>query len=171
MDNQTAPYWISFSKRSPEIKLKVEEIFRSYAIKELCSSAEELYDDMEWGKLNQADLYRGLVESSRRQKCLTLNEMTSIIPPPVSTVVEPGYSEDDFDDTTLVDLLPNDVEGKSLSWFVAHPPSQEIGRKASDIIDQRILDLYVTHVNETGETYFPQLESQLRAYYEMIANQ
>lgn len=171
MASQTAPHWISFSKRSPEVKLKVEEIFRSYANKELCTSAEELYDDMEWGKLNQADLYRGLIESSRQHKCLTFKEMSDIIPPPVSADIQPGHSEDDFDDTTLVDLVPNDVEGKSLSWFVAHPPSQEIGYKASDIIDQRILDLYVTHVNETGETYFPQLESQLRAYYEMIANQ
>jgi hypothetical protein len=126
---------------------------------------------MEWGKLSQADLYRGLIESSRRQKCQTFSEMVSIIPPAVSNDVQPGYSEEEFDDTTLVDLVPNDVEGKSLSWFVAHPPSQEIGIKASDIIDQRILDLYVTHVNETGETYFPQLESQLRAYYEMIGNQ
>jgi hypothetical protein len=171
MTNQTAPHWISFSKRSPEVKLKIEEIFRAHANKELCTSAEELYDDMEWGKLSQADLYRGLIESSRRQKCLTFSEMVSIIPPAVSNDVQPGYSEEEFDDTTLVDLVPNDVEGKSLSWFVAHPPSQEIGIKASDIIDQRILDLYVTHVNETGETYFPQLESQLRAYYEMIGNQ
>lgn len=171
MTNQTAPHWISFSERSPEVKLKIEEIFRAHANKELCTSAEELYDDMEWGKLSQADLYRGLTESSRRQKCLTFSEMVSIIPPAVSNDVQPGYSEEEFDDTTLVDLVPNDVEGKSLSWFVAHPPSQEIGIKASDIIDQRILDLYVTHVNETGETYFPQLESQLRAYYEMIGNQ
>jgi hypothetical protein len=171
MANQTAPHWISFSKRSPEIKRKVEEIFGSYANKELYRSAEELYDDMEWGKLNQADLYRGLIESSRQHKCLTFNEMIDIIPPPVPEDVQPGYIEDEFDDTTLVDLAPNDVEGKSLSWFVAHPPTQEIGFKASDVIDQRILDLYVTHVNETGETYFPQLESQLRAYYEMIANQ
>jgi hypothetical protein len=171
MTNETAPHWISFSKRSPEVKLKTEEIFRAYANKELCTSAEELYNDMEWGKLNQADLYRGLIESSRLQKCLTFSEMISIIPPPISTGIQPGYSEDEFDDTTLVDLVPNDVEGKSLSWFVAHPPSQDIGIKASDIIDGRILDLYVTHVNETGETYFPQLESQLRAYYEMIANQ
>lgn len=153
------------------MKLKIEEIFRAHANKELCTSAEELYDDMEWGNLSQADLYRGLIESSRRQKCLTFSEMVSIIPPAVSNDVQPGYSEEEFDDTTLVDLVPNDVEGKSLSWFVAHPPSQEIGIKASDIIDQRILDLYVTHVNETGETYFPQLESQLRAYYEMIGNQ
>ena len=97
--------------------------------------------------------------------------MVNIIPPTVSSTIQPGYTEDDIDDTTLVDLIPNDVEGKSLSWFVAHPPSPEISIKASDIIDQRILDLYVTHVNETGETYFPQLESQLRAYYEMIGNQ
>lgn len=171
MANQTAPYWISFSKRSPEIKLKVEEVFRAYANKELCNSAEELYDDMEWGKLGQADLYRGLIESSRQKRCLSVDEMMKIIPQKSSKDIEPGHNEDEFDDTTIVDLVPNDVEGKSLSWFVAHPPNQEIGIRASDILDQRILDLYVTHVNETGETYFPQLESQLRAYYEMIANQ
>lgn len=171
MINQAAPYWISFSKRSPEVKLKTEEVFRAYADKEVCTSAEELYDDMEWGKLAQADLYRGLVESSRQKRCLSVSEMMNIIPPPVTAGIEPGSNEGEFDDTTFVDMVPNDVEGKSLSWFVAHPPSQEIGIKASDIIDQRILDLYVTHVNETGETYFPQLETQLRAYYEMIANQ
>jgi len=171
MANQTAPHWISFSKRSPEIKLKAEEVFRAFANKEICTSAEELYDDMEWGKLGQADLYRGLIESTRLKKCLSVDEMMKIIPKSTSTGIEPGHNEDEFDDTTIVDLIPNDVEGKSLSWFVAHPPNQDIGIKASDILDQRILDLYVTHVNETGETYFPQLESQLRAYYEMIANQ
>jgi hypothetical protein len=171
MANQTAPHWISFSKRSPEIKLKIEEVFRAFANKELCASSEELYDDMEWGKLGQADLYRGLIESSRQKRCLSVDEMIKIIPQKSSNEIEPGHSEDEFDDTTIVDLVPNDVEGKSLSWFVAHPPNQRIGIRASDILDQRILDLYVTHVNETGETYFPQLESQLRAYYEMIANQ
>jgi hypothetical protein len=33
------------------VKLRIEEIFRAHANKELCTSAEELYDDMEWGKL------------------------------------------------------------------------------------------------------------------------
>jgi hypothetical protein len=171
MANQTAPHWISFSKRSPEVKLKTEEVFRSYANKELSGSAEELYDDMEWGKLVQADLYRGLVESGRQGRCLTADEMMALIPTAAPTGIEVGAYEEDFDDTTVVELIPTDVEGKSLSWFVAHPPNPGIGAKASDILDQRILDLYVTHVNETGETYFPQLESQLRAYYEMIASQ
>lgn len=171
MPTQTAPHWIAFSKRSTEIKLKVEEVFRAFANKELSGTAEELYDDMEWGSLGQADLYRGLVESGRQKRCLTADEMIKIIPQSLTTGIEPGAIEDEFDDTTIVDLIPSDVEGKSLSWFVAHPPNQAIGAKASDILDERILDLYVTHVNETGETYFPQLEAQLRAYYEMIAGQ
>lgn len=171
MANRLASNWISFSSRSPEVKLKIEEVFRAFANKEICSSAEELYDDMDWGKLAQADLYRGLIESSRQKRHLSLDEMIKIIPKPVSEGIEMGHNEDEFDDTTYVDLAPNDVEGQSLSWFVANPPNQDIGIKASDILDQRILDLYVTHVNETGETYFPQLESQLRAYYEMIAIQ
>lgn len=171
MANQTAPHWISFSKRSPEIKLKTEEVFRGFANKELSGSTEELYDDMEWGKLAQADLYRGLVESARKGRCLTADEMIALIPAAASTGIQAGANEEVFDDTTIVELTPTDVEGKSLSWFVAHPPNPGIGVQASDILDQRILDLYVTHVNETGETYFPQLEAQLRAYYEMIASQ
>lgn len=171
MPSQTTRHWISFTKRTPEIKLKAEEIFRAYADKALSTNAEELYDDMEWGKLEQADLYRGLVESVRQKKCLTADEMIQIIPKPLPTGIAPGTNEEEFDDTTVVDLIPNDVEGKSLSWFVAHPPNKAVGARASDTLDQRILDLYVTHVNETGETYFPQLEAQLRAYYEMIAGQ
>lgn len=171
MPTQTSPHWIAFSKRSPEIKLKAEEVYRAFADKSLSTNTEELYDDMEWGRLSQADLYRGLVESTRVKRCLSADEMISIIPKHSAAGIEPGHNEEEYDDTTVVDLLPNDVEGKSLSWFVAHPPSQKVGGIASDILDQRILDLYVTHVNETGETYFPQLESQLRAYYEMIASQ
>lgn len=171
MVNQASSHWISFSQRSPEIKLKSEEVFRRLANKELSRTAEELYDDMEWGNLVQSDLYRGLVESLRQGKCLTATEMATLIPSAASTGIAPGVNEEEFDDTTVVDLIPTDVEGKSLSWFVAHPPNPSIGAQASDILDQRILDLYVTHVNETGETYFPQLEAQLRAYYEMIANQ
>jgi hypothetical protein len=103
--------------------------------------------------------------------CLSREEMTALAPSLAGSQIDPGHQEPDFDDTTIVGIVPDDVEGKSLSWFVAHPPNPEIGDEASDILDQRILDLYVTHVNETGETYFPQLESQLRAYYELIANQ
>lgn len=171
MPNQTAPHWISFSQRSPEIKLKTEEVFRGFANKELSGSAEGLYDDMEWGKLAQADLYRGLIESARKGRCLTADEIMALIPASAPTGIQAGASEDEFDDTTTVEIIPTDVEGKSLAWFVAHPPNPGIGAQASDILDQRILDLYVTHVNETGETYFPQLEAQLRSHYEMIANQ
>lgn len=162
--------WIPLSNRTTEIQQKVQEVFQAFADKSLFQSGLDLYEDLEWGHLSQADLYRGLIESKRIKHCLNKEEMQALSPKPM-TALEPGKSEDGFDDTTIVELIPNDVEGKSLSWFAAHPPNPEIGIKASDIIDERILDLYVTHVNETGETYFPQLESQLRAYYELIANQ
>lgn len=163
--------WIPLSQRSPEIQEKVQEVFTRLADRSLFQASLDLYDDLEWGYLFQSDLYRGLIESIRQQKCLTKEEIEAISPSGTTSDINPGVNESEFDDTTIVDLVPNDVEGKSLSWFVAHPPNPEIGLKASDILEHRILDLYVTHVNETGETYFPQLESQLRAYYELIANQ
>jgi len=169
--NQQPNSWISLSKRTPEIQGKVQDVFIKFADKSLFQESSDLYDDLEWGFIAQADLYRGLIESTRLQRCLMREEIESIAPSGPSPQIDHGIHEPDYDDTTIVDLVPNDVDGKSLSWFVAHPPNPEIGIKASDILDERILDLYVTHVNETGETYFPQLESQLRAYYELIANQ
>ncbi|MCT0199066.1 hypothetical protein KQ313_05170 [Synechococcus sp. CS-1325] len=161
--------WIGFTSRSPEVQAKVNEIYRDFGNKDLSPSLQEFYEDMEWGQLHQSILYKGLIESQRLKRCLTASEMQALSSPP-SVGIDQGFYEDDYDDTTTVPIQPNDVEGRSLAWFVARPPNPEIGRKASDILDQRILDFYVTHVNETGETYFPQLEAQLRAYYELIAD-
>lgn len=157
--------WITFTARSPEIQAKVNEVYRDYGNRVLSPSLQEFYEVMEWGKLHQSILYKGLIESQRLRRCLTAFEMQSLASAP-AIGIDQGLYEDNYDDTTTVPIQPSDVEGRSLAWFVARPPNPEIGRIASDILEQRILDFYVTHVNETGETYFPQLEAQLRAYYE-----
>jgi hypothetical protein len=161
--------WIALTSRSPEVQSKANEIYRSYGNRDLSPSLQEFYEDMEWGQLHQSILFKGLIESQRLRRCLTASEMQSLASPP-AVGIDQGVHEDDYDDTTTVPIQPSDVEGSSLAWFVASPPNPEIGRKASDTLEKRILDLYVTHVNETGETYFPQLEAQLRAYYELIAD-
>jgi hypothetical protein len=161
--------WISLASRSPEIQAKANEIYTSFGNKALSPSLQDFYEDMEWGQLHQSTLYKGLIESQRLKRCLAASEMQSLASTP-AIGIDQGVHEDDYDDTSTVPIQPSDVEGRSLAWFVASPPNPEIGRKASDILEQRILDLYVTHVNETGETYFPQLEAQLRAYYELIAD-
>jgi hypothetical protein len=171
MTEQKSPSWIPLEDRTIEIRTKANEIFEQLADKNLSPTLADLYEDNEWGSLQQSSLYRGLIESLRVGRALNADEILEFAPNNISPDITPGHNEPEFDDTSLVDLTPDDVVGISLSWFVAHPPNPEKGIEASDILDQRILDLYVTHVNETGETYFPQLESQLRAYYELIANQ
>lgn len=167
--NTQPQQWTALSRRSPEIKEKVEEVFSRFGDKQLSPTVDDLYEDSEWGSLAQSDLYRGLIESCRLKRCLSAQDMLDLVPK--TRLYEANEVEPEVDDTHYAELIEDDAIGKPLEWFVANPPNQEVCIKASDILDIRILDLYVTHVNETGETYFPQLESQLRAYYEMIALQ
>ena len=154
--------WAPLNQRTDDIKAKVNEIYNRYADKEIFKEAIDLYLDQEWGSLEQAVLYRGLLECKRRERILTATSMIELIPQPTPSS-ERGAQEDEIEEPIVV-INPNNAQiGKPLKWFRAQPPNSKIKDEAEDQYRLRLLDLYISHVNETGETYYPRLEQMLRA--------
>lgn len=88
--------------------------------------------------------------------------MIELIPRPNPTS-EHGVQEDEIEEPIVVTTPNNAQIGQPLKWFRAQPPNSKIRNEAEDQYRLRLLDLYISHVNETGETYYPRLEQMLRA--------
>ena len=154
--------WVPLNQRTTDIKEKVDQIYNLYADKQIFEEAIDLYLDQEWGSIEQSVLYRGLLECKRNQEILSATDMVELIPQPILGN-EFGAQEDEIEEPIVV-INPNNAQvGKPLKWFRAQPPNSKIKNEAEDQYRLRLLDLYISHVNETGETYFPRLEQMLRA--------
>ena len=162
MTNQTE--WIPFAKRPPDIQQKVNQAYEQLADKSIYEDALDLYSEKDWGSLTEGSLYRGLLEGQRKKKILTAKEINNLRPPvPEKDEIEKGIQED-VDEVGIKVRTPKpDKEVQSLKWFRSNAPTTKIKEDSDDQYRIRLLDLYVSHVNETGETYFPRLEQMLRA--------
>lgn len=154
--------WVPFNQRPADVKDKVNQIYNLYADKHIFNEAIDLYLDQEWGSIEQSVLYKGLLECGRKQVILPASAMVKLIPQPIIGI-EPGAQEDEIEEPIIVPKPNNAQVGKPLKWFRAQPPNSKIKNEAEDQYRLRLLDLYISHVNETGETYFPRLEQMLRA--------
>jgi hypothetical protein len=52
---------------------------------------------------------------------------------------------------------------RDLAWFIQNGENEEIRLKAEEYRERILMDLYLEHVKQTGETYFPQLQQLLEA--------
>ena len=154
--------WVPFNKRSTDIQDKVNEIYKHYADIQIFKEPIDLYLEQDWGSLEQSVLYRGLLECKRRKEILSAVAIIELSPSPTK-VSQIGAQEDDIEEPIVV-TSPNIAQiGQPLKWFRAQPPNSKIKEEAEDQYRLRLLDLYISHVNETGETYYPRLEQMLRA--------
>lgn len=157
------PPWKTFDQRTSEIKQKVKELYDQYADKQLYKSDLDLYDKLKWGLLDDGLLYRGLKESEKQGKLLSSEEIKALQPRP-QLASEKGVEEEEEEREEGIDIPPQALEEscRPLRWFRATGQSSRIRNKADDEFRIRLLDLYIAHVNKTGETYFPPLEGMLR---------
>jgi len=157
------PPWKAFGQRTSEIKQKVEDLYDQYADKQLYKSALDLYDKLKWGLLDDGLLYRGLKESEKQRKPLSSEEIKAL-QPHLQPASEKGVEEEEDEGEEGIVIPPQAPEEifQSLRWFRTNAPNLKIKNEADDEFYIRLLDLYITHVNKTGETYFSDLEGKLR---------
>ena len=146
--------WVPLTQRSSDIQDKVSEVYSLYADSQVFREPIDLYLEQEWGSLEQSILYRGLLESKRRQEILSAAAIIDLIPATAS-VEELSAQEDEVEEPIVVTTPNNAQVGQPLKWFRAQPPNSKIKDEADDQYRLRLLDLYISHVNKTGETYFP----------------
>jgi hypothetical protein len=73
-----------------------------------------------------------------------------------------GVQEEE-NDTIVIRRKPESIVTKNISWFIQNGETEEIRLKAKEYRERALLDLYLEHVKQTGETYFPQLQQLLEA--------
>jgi hypothetical protein len=156
------------NQRTKDIKDKVIETYNLLANKGEFETPLDLYEKYKWGLLDDGLLYRGLGESKRKGKLLTMEEIRRLRGNKSQENKPRIHDDDELGIPIYVD--EPEENGQSLRWFRANAPNSKIKREAEDEFKKRLLQLYVAHVNRTGETYFPLLEERLRTKADFYEN-
>jgi len=122
--------------------------------------------------LDDGLLYRGLKESEKQVKPLSSEEIKALQPHHQPASEEGVEEEEDEREEGIIipPRAPRHIDqDRSLRWFKSNnAPNLKIKNEADDEFYIRLLDLYIAHVNKTGETYYSDLkdELQIKDFYE-----
>ena len=152
--------WVPLEHRGESTAAKVLEVYETYADKSEVSSCFVMYKHLNWGYLTDPVLFRGLIECRRLNRLMTAEQIQSL----TQERKDPPDDPTQEDGGVAVQLPPTPQISTSLEWFMAQAPNQKIKDEAWDQYQIRLLDLYMAHVSLTGETYYPSVAADLKAY-------
>ena len=70
------------------------------------------------------------------------------------------------DEGDEIELESPDVITRTLNWFKSAAPEKSIREKAKEEYEQRILALYVEHIESTGQTFYPEMQAILENQFD-----
>lgn len=153
--------WIDLSKRTEEIQELVMQVvdMATMGTKE----PELVYRECNWGLVQNTILCSSLLEMRRSGRLQ--NHMEIMAGRGTNSRDSSGSAgvQEDPDDNINIRRRPQTVVTRDLSWFIQNGESDNIRLKAKEYREKLLLDLYLEHVKQTGETYFPQLQQLLEA--------
>jgi hypothetical protein len=153
--------WTDLKDRTEEIQELVMQVCDLQPA--IQSGPEMLYRENNWGLTANAALYSALLEmrdtgvmQSHEEIMATRGSYSE------SPSGFPGTQEDQ-DETIAFRRRAQSVITKDISWFIQNGETEEIRLRAKEYREKALLDLYLEHVKQTGETYFPELQQLLEA--------
>lgn len=154
--------WVGLNERTDEVRDLVKQVAK--ATGSGIFTAEELYERNNWGITTNAALCAALLKMKEQGYPMTHDEILSERNKRQSTPSgDPGVYENDIDDTTIVQKKPESIVTRQVLWFMNNGDTQEIRLRAKEQREKALLELYLEHVEMTGETYFPQLQQLLES--------
>jgi hypothetical protein len=153
--------WVDLDKRTEEIQeLVLQVVDIVYQGKKKPNS---VYIESNWGLTGNPILCSALLRMKTSGRILSHDQILS----------ERGaYSKDpsgnsgvqeDIDDSINYRRKPESIITKDITWFIQNGETEEIRLRAREEREKALLDLYLEHIKQTGETYFPQLQQLLEA--------
>lgn len=150
--------WVPLTERTSDERQKARQVLQ------LLGDSTDLtlaYEQYSWGLFRRqgtASFYKALTDMERLESLVDPEEWiakeetlkTDINTSSVETAHE-YEDERELDDRDL----------RSIDWVMKRARSESTRRKARALYQQRLLDLYISHVEHTGETYYPQLRKEL----------
>ena len=155
--------WQELSARTREVIELVIQI--SDLATRVEKEAEVVYRDCNWGLVPNSMLYSALLEMREKG---TLETHDQIIANRVAYTADSSGAtgiQENSDDSFKVRIKPETIITKNLSWFIQNGENEDTRLKAIEARERLLLDLYIEHVKETGETYFPQLQQLLESVW------
>ena len=153
--------WIDLSKRTEEIQELVMQVSELAATGS--TSPELLYREYNWGLTGNPVLCSALL---KMRDSGTLYSHSEILAERGAYSADPSGSQgiqEENDDNISYRRRPESIVTRDLTWFIQNGDNEEIKLKAKEYREKALLDLYLEHVKQTGETYFPQLQQLLEA--------
>ena len=159
MADQTT--WIDLKDRTEEIQELVLQVGRLSS--HTNTSSEHLYREYNWGLTGNPVLCSALLRM--RDSGVLQNHQEILSERGTYTDPSTGNSgvQEEENDTIVIRRKPESIVTKNISWFIQNGETEEIRLKAKEYRERALLDLYLEHVKQTGETYFPQLQQLLEA--------
>jgi len=153
--------WIDLSQRTEEIQELVMQLVELTTMGQ--TEPESVYREFNWGLVQNTILHSSLLEMRRSGRLQ--NHMEIMEGRGTNSRDPSGRSgaQEDIDDNISIRRRPQTVITRDLSWFIQNGESEDIRLKAKEYREKLLLDLYLEHVKQTGETYFPQLQQLLEA--------
>jgi hypothetical protein len=158
MERTSEMAWVPLAERTPDEHKKARQVL------ELLGDSSELsdaYEQHKWGLFRRqgtASFYKALTDMERLESFVEpeewmMKEEYGQAEPNASSV-EPDH---EYEDEREID----DRDLRSIDWVMKRARSEATRKKARALYQQRLLDLYISHVEHTGETYYPQLRKEL----------
>lgn len=161
--------WIPFEDRSTEVKEAATILIAAVNRKTKSEfMPDRVYEDYNWGQLESSYLYKALMMMQRETRLFDKEEIVDRIPIQAeSPESEASIFEDQGDD---IELPTPDRITRSLNWFRAASPDKAVRELAKNEYEQRLLALFVEHVESTGETFYPEMQSILANEYDFTGD-
>jgi hypothetical protein len=157
--------WTEFRSRSVDVQELVRKLVQQLnRINGTKYSAEIVYEDNEWGVFESSYLYRALSQMIKDK--LIWDKDTILENLPQSVAHEAPESTVFTDEGDEIELESPDVITRTLNWFKSAAPEKSIREKAKEEYEQRILALYVEHIESTGQTFYPEMQAILENQFD-----
>lgn len=153
--------WIDLSQRTEEIQELVMQVVDLTTMGQ--KEPELVYRECNWGLVQNAILCASLLEM--RNSGRLQNHTEIMVGRGTNSRDASGSSgvQEEIDDNINIRRRPQTVVTRDLSWFIQNGESDDVRLKAKEYREKLLLDLYLEHVKQSGETYFPQLQQLLEA--------
>lgn len=155
--------WTPITQRPEELRLALQQ-WHSKTNGNNGASFEDVYNSQELGLLSDEEL-------RQRIKILTQTE-AKIANENASTALSASRAAALQEETTMPRLRDGTAfEVKSLRYLRNSADCAEDRRWAETLHDSMLLELWLQHVTETGDTYYPPMADDLAQHYELLEDE
>jgi hypothetical protein len=158
---ETQHVWIDLTERTEEVQELVMQVSDILTLGE--KDAELLYRECNWGLTPNTFLCSALIEMKTHEEIQTHAQIMSSRGTYTSDSSGDQGIQEEVDVSFNYRRKPETIVTRDLAWFIQNGENEEIRLKAEEYRERILMDLYLEHVKQTGETYFPQLQQLLEA--------